>query len=192
MERTTSLVASKFFLLVLTFFWSVFLTACATLPNTSSLIREMPHKDPAPEIFGSQGELSPEKRKAIIHRLEKQAGSTDLLKRQIPLMESISDLPLAAGNKVTLLVDGPTTYAAMFRVMQGAETISTSRRSFLIMIKPADVLPISFFKSGLKGLRSISSMTAQDVSTPRQLSFNACGTAGSRRWHSIPSDRKTP
>jgi cardiolipin synthase len=91
------------------------------LPDAKSLIREMPHKDPAPEIFGSQRELSPERRKAIIQRLEKQAGSTDLVKWQTLLMESVSDLPLVEGNKVTLLLDGPATYAAMFRAMQGAK-----------------------------------------------------------------------
>jgi cardiolipin synthase len=120
MERIISLAAEKCLALALAFFLAVLFAACATLPDTRSLILEMPHKDPAPEIFGSRGELSSEKRKAIIHRLEKQAGSTDLLRRQIPLLESISDLPLVTGNRVTLLVNGPDTYAAMFRAIQGA------------------------------------------------------------------------
>jgi len=97
------------------------LTGCATLPDAKSIIREISYKDPAPEIFGSEGELSREKREAIIHRLEKQSGSTDLLNLQIPLMESISDLPLVEGNRVHLLIDAPETYAAMFRAMGGAK-----------------------------------------------------------------------
>ena len=36
-------------------------------------------------------------------------------------MESITGSPLVAGNRVTLLIDGPATYAAMFRAIENAK-----------------------------------------------------------------------
>jgi hypothetical protein len=51
-------VPAKSFILALALFLSIFLTACATLPDTKSLIREIEYKYPVPEISGSQGELS--------------------------------------------------------------------------------------------------------------------------------------
>lgn len=56
-----------------------------------------------------------------MERLKRQEGPTDILERQIALVESISGAPLVAGNKVTLLIDGPATYAAMFKAIQNAK-----------------------------------------------------------------------
>ncbi len=36
-------------------------------------------------------------------------------------MESVSGSPLIKGNKVSLLVDGPATYAAMFKAVENAK-----------------------------------------------------------------------
>ncbi len=54
-------------------------------------------------------------------RLKKEAGPTDILEHHVTLVESISGSPLIAGNKVTLLIDGPATYAAMFQAIQNAK-----------------------------------------------------------------------
>ena len=56
-----------------------------------------------------------------MERLKRQAGPTDILDRHIALVESISGSPLVAGNKVTLLIDGPGTYAAMLKMIQNAK-----------------------------------------------------------------------
>ena len=74
-----------------------------------------------PQILGPHGQLSPKMSEAVMERLKRQAGPTDILDRQIALIESISGSPLVAGNKVTLLIDGPATYDAMFKAIQNAK-----------------------------------------------------------------------
>ena len=56
-----------------------------------------------------------------MERLKKQEGPTDIRERQVALIESISGSPLVVGNKVTLLIDGPATYAAMFKAIANAK-----------------------------------------------------------------------
>ena len=99
----------------------VFLAGCATLPDTYSLIQRIPHTDPAPEIFSFKGALPADKRKEIIDGIERKAGTSELLQRQIPLMEAISDLPLVEGNKVTLILDDTNTHDAMFQAIRQAK-----------------------------------------------------------------------
>ncbi len=55
-----------------------------------------------------------------MERLKRSVAPTDLLDRQTAVMESVSQSPLTKGNKVTLLVDGPATYAAMFKAIENA------------------------------------------------------------------------
>ena len=43
-----------------------------------------------------------------------------MLQRYIAVIESVSESPLTKGNKVTLLIDGPATYAAMFQAIRNA------------------------------------------------------------------------
>ncbi len=74
----------------------------------------------APKIVGAHGSLSPKRSRSIIARLKKEGGSSDILRSYIALMEEISGNPLLAGNRVTLLIDGPATYAAMFKALEGA------------------------------------------------------------------------
>ncbi len=97
-----------------------FLTHCATLPRFEDVYQRLNIEEP-PEIIGSRGQLSPQISRAVMERLKKQAGPTDILGRHIALVESISGSPLVAGNKVTLLIDGPVTYAAMFKAIQNAK-----------------------------------------------------------------------
>ena len=53
-------------------------------------------------------------------RLKQSVKATDILQRYSTVIESVSESPLTKGNKVTLLVDGPATYAAMFKAVQNA------------------------------------------------------------------------
>jgi cardiolipin synthase len=57
----------------------------------------------------------------LMERLKKDAGATDLLDRHVALIESIGGSPLVAGNKVTLLIDGPATYAPMLKAIEHAK-----------------------------------------------------------------------
>jgi cardiolipin synthase len=78
-------------------------------------------KGTPPKIIGPRGQLFPEMSERMMERLKKQAGPTDILERHMALVESISGSPLVAGNKVTLLIDGPATYEAMLKAIQNAK-----------------------------------------------------------------------
>ncbi len=94
-------------------------SGCATLPKVSEKIQEVPDAR-AIRIASAEGMLSPEHSKALMDRLQHLAGPTAILDRHVAVMESVSRSPLIKGNKVTLLVDGPATYAAMFEAIQSA------------------------------------------------------------------------
>ncbi len=98
------------------------LAGCASLPRFEEEYQRLDtEKETPPEIIGPHGQLSPKMSKAVMEKLKKQAGPTDILERHIALVESIGGSPLAAGNKVTLLIDGPATYDAMFKAIQNAK-----------------------------------------------------------------------
>lgn len=92
---------------------------CATLPKVSDAIDNASTQDP-PQILSAKGMLSPEKSKTLMERLKRSVAPTDMLQRYGAVIESVSGSPLTSGNKVTLLIDGPTTYAAMFKAMENA------------------------------------------------------------------------
>jgi cardiolipin synthase len=93
-------------------------SGCASLPRMEDF--ETPGGDNVPTIIGSKGELSPEISKSIMERLKGQVEPTDIIERHALLIEAISGSPLVAGNKVTLLIDGPATYDAMFKAIREA------------------------------------------------------------------------
>jgi len=106
----------------LSFFLSVSLLSlggCTPLPKVSDVIDEAPTREP-PQILSAKGLLSPEKSKALMDRLKNSVAPTDMLQRYSAVIESVSGSPLTTGNKVTLLIDGPATYAAMFKAMENA------------------------------------------------------------------------
>jgi cardiolipin synthase len=108
-----------------TFFYcllAMFLLAsgCATgLPNVKDVVNDT-QADGPPKIVTPGGQLSPKQSREVIRKLEEEAGPTDILKRQIKLIETISGNKLVSGNKATLLVDGPATYGAMFKAIRDA------------------------------------------------------------------------
>jgi cardiolipin synthase len=94
---------------------------CATLPNVSEMIDDAPAGQGHRQIVSSKGLLSSPKSKAIMDRLKNSANPTDVLDRFTTVVESVTESPLTKGNKVSLLVDGPATYAAMFKAIQNAK-----------------------------------------------------------------------
>jgi len=94
---------------------------CATLPNVSDKIDEAPSGEKPRQIVSSKGLLSPQKSKAIMERLKQSVNPTDILERYTAVVESVTESPLTKGNKVTLLIDGPATYAAMFEAIRNAK-----------------------------------------------------------------------
>ncbi len=92
---------------------------CAPLPKASDALEGASTRDP-PQILSAKGYLSPEQSKALMERLKRSVPPTDMLQRYGAVIESVSGSPLTSGNKVTLLIDGPATYAAMFEAMENA------------------------------------------------------------------------
>ncbi|HZW37052.1 MAG TPA: phospholipase D-like domain-containing protein, partial [Candidatus Deferrimicrobiaceae bacterium] len=93
-------------------------SGCASLPRMEDY--DTRSTDNTPKIIGSKGQLSPEISKAIMERLKGQVEPTDIIERHALLIEAISGSPLIAGNTVTLLIDGPATYDAMFKAIREA------------------------------------------------------------------------
>jgi cardiolipin synthase A/B len=93
---------------------------CATLPNVSETMSEAPAGKAPDRIVSARGLLSSATSKAIMDRLARSVAPTDVLQRFTAVIESVTGTPATKGNKVTLLIDGPATYAAMFAAMQGA------------------------------------------------------------------------
>jgi cardiolipin synthase len=93
---------------------------CATLPNVTETIREAPTAEGPPQIVSAKGPVSLKQRRALMVRLKRTVEATDMLQRYSTVIESVSASPLTKGNKVTLLVDGKATYAAMFEAVRNA------------------------------------------------------------------------
>lgn len=94
---------------------------CATLPKVSEKIDETPVGQKPRQIVSSKGLLSPQKSKAIMERLKKSVNPTDILERYTAVVESVTESPLTRGNKVSILIDGPATYVAMFEAIRSAK-----------------------------------------------------------------------
>jgi cardiolipin synthase len=120
----------------LLFLLSVFVLSlgngCTTsLPNVSEKIDETPTAEKPLQIASAKGLLSPEKSKIIMERLKRSVDPTDILERHTAVLESVTESPLTKGNKVTLLIDGPATYAAMFEAIQRAK-VNINLETFII------------------------------------------------------------
>jgi cardiolipin synthase len=88
---------------------------CSTLPRLEvDGVPRTPNFATATRVF------SDEQNKAIVERLKRQAGDTDILTHHVAVSEAISGSPMVTGNQVILLEDGPATYAAMFAALRGA------------------------------------------------------------------------
>jgi len=109
--------------LLLFLFISIFSSTygCATLPNVSEKMDEAQAAQKPPQIVSSKGPLSPKKSKAIIEQLKLKVKPTDILERHLAVVESVTESPLTKGNRVLLLADGLTTYAAMFKAIENAK-----------------------------------------------------------------------
>jgi len=114
-------IVKLFFLFFLFIAIVVLSNGCATLPNVSDKIDEAPSGEKPRQIVSSKGLLSPQKSKAIMERLKQSVNPTDILERYTAVVESVTESPLTKGNKVTLLIDGPATYAAMFEAIRNAK-----------------------------------------------------------------------
>jgi cardiolipin synthase len=95
------------------------LWACATLPAYGPPVDSQPGRPV--RIEAGKGRLSAAQSAAILDKLERSGEGGDLLQRHIAIEEAVTGSPLVAGNKVTLLEDGPATYKAMFAAIRAAK-----------------------------------------------------------------------
>ena len=103
---------------VFTAFFLLVTSACAALPNAQAIIAR--HSGQAAQFESARGALSAEKSAAIVADLKRKSGDIDILDKQIALEQAIIGSPLILGNRVTLLQDGASTYAAMFAAIRKA------------------------------------------------------------------------
>jgi cardiolipin synthase A/B len=98
---------------------AVLVAGCASLPDTQFLSER--YSTQASRFQNAWGPLSAKKGAAIVERLKSANGDLDILDKQTALEQQIGGSALVVGNKVTLLQDGPATYAAMFAAIRGAK-----------------------------------------------------------------------
>ncbi|MYM83309.1 cardiolipin synthase [Duganella sp. FT50W] len=95
------------------------LSACASLPDVTGLSGKLePAAATAPTVKGKDGALSDARAKALLSKRWNK-GTLDL-QTQASLEEAATGVPLIAGNKCTLLFDGPQTLSEMLKAIQGA------------------------------------------------------------------------
>ncbi len=95
------------------------LASCCTLPNVDN--EAGPPEAGPPKIKTVTGEMPPGKSEAAIRKIERETGATDIVKRQVKLMEEVSGKPLFADNKATLLRGGAEADAAMQAAIRSAK-----------------------------------------------------------------------
>ena len=94
------------------------LAGCGALPriNPDLAVR----RGTPVQLDGARGPLSAQQSKAVLDRLKARGRETSVLDRHLAFEEAVAGNPLTAGNKVTLLVDGPKTYESMFAAIGAA------------------------------------------------------------------------
>lgn len=92
---------------------------CGSLPDTQFLSRQ--YTTEATRIKNAYGPLPARSSNALMAELKRKSGDLDILERQAVLEQAVVGVSLVAGNKVTLLLDGPATYEAMFGAIRSAK-----------------------------------------------------------------------
>jgi cardiolipin synthase len=98
---------------------SVGMAACATLPDVRDLSRQLEPAS-APTVATPKGTLPPAKAESLLSQRLRNAKKTDLT-ALAAMEEAATGSPLIAGNKTTLLFDGPATIEAMMAAIANAK-----------------------------------------------------------------------
>jgi cardiolipin synthase A/B len=94
------------------------LTGCATLPQMDPEV--MAATSPPARLEGARGPLSAQQSKAILANLSKRSEETGIFERHLAVEEAVVGSPMMVSNRTTLLHDGESTYAAMFKAIGAA------------------------------------------------------------------------
>jgi cardiolipin synthase len=96
------------------------LAGCGSLPT---IVPDMEMRSAKNiRMKGGNGVLTEEQAKSALDRLKQQNGNNTILDRHLAVEGAITGTPLVTGNKVTLLIDGPATYASMTQAIQAARS----------------------------------------------------------------------
>ncbi len=99
---------------------ALFVGGCSSVPDTQFL--KHAYVSQRAEFRNALGKVSDRRADAVIADLKrKSGGNLDILDRQVALEQVVAGAPLVLDNKVTLLLDGPETYKAMFAAMRLAK-----------------------------------------------------------------------
>lgn len=95
------------------------LAGCSSIPV---MVPDMAMRPSHPvQLDGAHGPLTAQQSKAILARLKNNGAETNIFDRHLALEAEIVGSPLVVGNKVELLVDGPTTYDSMLAAIENAK-----------------------------------------------------------------------
>jgi cardiolipin synthase len=72
-------------------------------------------------VTGPRGPLSQRQTNALLKRLAAQAPDGGALQRHLSVEQLVAGTPLSAGNRITILRDGPETFAAIFAAIHAAK-----------------------------------------------------------------------
>jgi cardiolipin synthase len=98
---------------------SCLLASCKTLPNADQLPTDAPRRS-SPTVETAKGKMAPQQTAQLLAR--RWANATRDLKSLTVLEEQATGVPLIAGNKVSLLFDGPATMRDMMAAARAATT----------------------------------------------------------------------
>jgi cardiolipin synthase len=101
---------------------ALLLTGCGSLPPIYQAMHK--HSDgrtSSIRVENARGPLSSQQTKQVLASLKKAGPETSIFTRHLAAEEDIVGSPLMTGNKVTLLLDGPSTYKSMFAAIRGAK-----------------------------------------------------------------------
>lgn len=94
------------------------LSACSSLPR---IVPDMDSQSAKTiQIKGGRGILTAQQSQTILDKFKNSNSDNLVLEKHLAVEQAITGSPLVAGNKVTLLVDGPATYASMFAAIREA------------------------------------------------------------------------
>lgn len=94
------------------------IVGCSSIPL---MVPDMALSSKRVTLEGAHGSLSHAQSKAILAKLKKDGDDTNIFDRHLALESEIVGSPLIVGNKVDLLIDGPSTYSAMMQAIEGAK-----------------------------------------------------------------------
>jgi cardiolipin synthase len=93
------------------------LAGCAHVPDINA---EIDTANARPALVGPRGPLSPAQSKAVLDKLEREAGDTDVLQRHLAIEGALTDTPISVGNDVKMLPNGAAAFDAIFTAIESA------------------------------------------------------------------------